>query len=529
MKKFFQKKLSLCMVMVLIELLAFTGNTMTAKAEGQIKVTFDFYQVADVRLNDTVIFNSGDSASGNTDSGVNTIILATDPTQNFKTIVINGTDYTNSFTITDIDTGGQTAKWESVPAASSYAIEVTTENNGFHSIVWAYDRSFGEDALVEHGTIEVSKINGSPAGEGFGGANLYYIPTQATVTVVLKPEYGYQIGGVSLNGDAVLAAENETGTFTFEMPDTEIHFRGLFVKKDDIVTNSASAVVSAGAVGNGNAIAQIGNAELVLGSATTNASLPAGASLKEGEEIDTTLNIQSLDISTNQVVSKGDGSYWSERKTDLASEAEISLTVNQSATGYAVFRTHNGTTEEIPSTYNAGTGKLTFGSAQFSTYTLVPLTTAKNDYVIQYGSGNISGGGNRGVSGQAKDGHVHQFEWQLISNPTSETDGLEAYACVICGAYEGSVPLSAYEYACKTAAEKVTSAKQNETIILDMGRWNSYPKWLMETIASRRDLTVKLRFLYQNVQYELEILAGTKIDTECEWYGPLKLLELYGN
>ena len=49
----------------------------------------------------------------------------------------------------------------------------------------------------------------------------------------------------------------------------------------------------------------------------------------------------------------------------------------------------------------------------------------------------------------------------------------------------------------------------------------------MEKLASRSDLTIKLQFEYQHKQYELTIPAGAKIDTECDWYGPLKLCSLY--
>ena len=99
---------------------------------------------------------------------------------------------------------------------------------------------------------------------------------------------------------------------------------------------------------------------------------------------------------------------------------------------------------------------------------------------------------------------------------------------MICGSYQESVPVSAYGYACTEAAKKLVTAKQEQTVTLDMGRWCSYPRWFMEKIAERNDLTVKLQFEYLHKQYEVTIPAGKAVDTACDWYGPLKLCELYG-
>ena len=68
--------------------------------------------------------------------------------------------------------------------------------------------------------------------------------------------------------------------------------------------------------------------------------------------------------------------------------------------------------------------------------------------------------------GKQEGGHSHQFEWKTITTPTAEADGLEAYAC-------------------------------------------------------------HLQFEYLHKQYEVLIPAKMPMDTECEWYGPLKLCNLY--
>ena len=129
--------------------------------------------------------------------------------------------------------------------------------------------------------------------------------------------------------------------------------------------------------------------------------------------------------------------------------------------------------------------------------------------------------------GKQEGGHSHQFEWKTITTPTEEVDGLEAYACIICGYYTDSVPVSAYSYACTEGAKQVLAAGQNAEITLKMGRWCSYPRWFMEKLAQRRDLTIHLQFEYLHKQYEVLIPAKMPVDTECEWYEPLKLCNLY--
>ena len=112
--------------------------------------------------------------------------------------------------------------------------------------------------------------------------------------------------------------------------------------------------------------------------------------------------------------------------------------------------------------------------------------------------------------------------WMENHHNTYGRDG-----CIICGYYTDSVPVSAYSYACIEGAKQVLAAGQNAEITLKMGRWCSYPRWFMEKLAQRRDLTIHLQFEYLHKQYEVLIPAKTPMDTECEWYGPLKLCNLY--
>lgn len=145
------------------------------------------------------------------------------------------------------------------------------------------------------------------------------------------------------------------------------------------------------------------------------------------------------------------------------------------------------------------------------------------------GGGDNTTGTSSGNNSNTSNGtsHTHSFAWRTITEPKDGQDGLEAYACTSCGYYEESVPVSAYSYACNGGAKQVISAAQGSELTLDMGVWCAYPKWFMQKIADRRDLTIRLRFEYEHKQYEVLIPAGAAVDTECDWYGPLKLCSLY--
>lgn len=536
-RMFLKKRLCLMMVMILAIVTVFVGNPMTAKAtEGNITITVtgDWNRVEEISIGSNRKQNSSGIEScsllGEIDSNENnTISLLPSFGCIFTSIKIGGTDYSSS-----INTMGDGKTNITVAGASSYSIEVHTGSSSQKTIVWAYDeQAFGPDAFVENGTVKIISVAGRTLPEE--EANSGHVPAMQgdQIVVELKPKYGYQVGGVQLNGGATLQPETNVSTFQFTMPGTNVHFKGLFVPASDKVTNRADSVVKDISIGNGKAIAgDSGNAEVILSNPNPSVtSLPTGASLGSKTE-DTTRSKKSVNIATQQIVSKGDGNYWETSRTDLGSnnDVELALTVDAGATGYAVIREHSGENpSEIPSYYDPTTGSLIFASNKFSTYTFVPLTTVNNNYTPQYdhngGGTSVSSGSHKSSSGASA--HAHNYEWQTITEPTAEQDGLEAYVCTICGSYKESVPVSAYSYVCTDAAKKVLTAKQNDTLVLKMGRWNSYPKWFMEKLASRSDLTIKLQFEYQHKQYELTIPAGAKIDTECDWYGPLKLCSLY--
>ena len=289
------------------------------------------------------------------DDGMIDVSIQAEITIQFSSIKINGTEQLSSgekkefyaFQIPKTDTG--------------LSIDVVTAQSDTYTIQWAYDDSFGEDALVEHGNIEM--ISGYTS----GGDTYWLAEKGAVVRVKLVPDYGYQVVGAKINGEVDLVAENESNEFTFEMPPTHVHFKGIFIKTEDIVANSSAAISSASF--SGEEVASTGGtAKMTISEAT-----PSDTDEVSGT-IDTTKAVEAVDIKMDQLFYKNSADdVWSTNKTELASAAEVRLTVNQSADGYAVLREHNGLVEEIDATYNEASGTIVFSSDKYSTYTLVPL------------------------------------------------------------------------------------------------------------------------------------------------------------
>lgn len=252
----------------------------------------------------------------------------------------------------------------------NYSIQVDKER---FTITWGYDsKTYGEDAYLEHGTARIIQINdaapnandpyGNNAGDNNGG-NLVVQPG-STVTVELKPDYGYQLKGVSLNGMS-LAAAKDVSTFTFTMPNTQIHFKGIFEKAEDTVDTSAAKEVTSASISNGANAAGSGNLQLKVADST-------GYDMTAAQQkVAGAVSAQAVELDLNQIVAKGDGTNWETKITEFTNPITLSLGINNYDANYdyVVVRDHNGTTTALPT--KVIDGKVTFETNQFSTYVIV--------------------------------------------------------------------------------------------------------------------------------------------------------------
>ncbi len=259
-----------------------------------------------------------------------------------------------------------------------------------HTVTWAYDaKRYGEDAYLEHGTAKIIKVGdktdftnwdmyGSNPGNKDGG-NLVVEPGQQ-VTVELVPDYGYQLDSVSLNGNT-LAPQEKKSTFTFTMPQTNVHFKGAFVKAAD-VTDVSSAAVGKIEISDGDNAAASGNLKIDVSdsaSDTTKANEQVAATDGVKKEV-----VANLDISLQNIVSKGTNmqeisadNYWVNDITEFEKPIRLDVAIKDfdKDSEYSVVREHNGSYDVLDATVSDG--KISFETNKFSTYVIVKKTAEK--------------------------------------------------------------------------------------------------------------------------------------------------------
>ena len=280
------------------------------------------------------------------------------------------TKYSLQFPGKSADEGKSEQTAIALNAAGTQHIQI---DHSVRTITWAYDRqTYGEDAYLEHGKAQVVAVEGvddlynipfaSNPGDEKGG----HIAVEAgkQVTVRLTPDYGYQLTGVTLNGGVTLAPQAEVSTFTFTMPDTNVHFKGIFKQTQDEINTSGTKVSSASFENGANA-APSGNLRLTVADSnedTTNALA----------QVANAVSAEAVNLTLDQIVSKGDGTNWENPVTQFGQPVKMNLKVvdYDTAAGYAVVREHDGKLTNLPTSVSED-GTLTFETNQFSTYFIV--------------------------------------------------------------------------------------------------------------------------------------------------------------
>lgn len=276
-------------------------------------------------------------------------------------------------------------------AAGTQHIQI---DQSVRTITWAYDsQTYGEDAYLEHGKAQVVAVEGVddlkniPFANNPGDEKGGHIAVEAgkQVTVRLTPDYGYQLTGVTLNGGVTLAPQEEVSTFTFTMPDTNVHFKGIFTQTQDEI-NTTGTKVSSASVENGANAAPSGNLRLTVQD-DSNADTTNALALVENA-----VSAEAVNLTLNQVVSKGNGSNWVTPVTQFGQPVKMNLKVTDydTAAGYAVVREHDGNLTNLPTSVSED-GTLTFETNQFSTYFIVKTAKkADNGNVKMENSSNAS-------------------------------------------------------------------------------------------------------------------------------------------
>ena len=280
------------------------------------------------------------------------------------------TKYSLQFPGKSADEGKSEQTAIALNAAGTQHIQI---DHSVRTITWAYDRqTYGEDAYLEHGKAQVVAVEGVydlysiPFANNPGDEKGGHIAVEAgkQVTVRLTPDYGYQLKGVSLNGGVTLEPQDEVSTFTFTMPDTNVHFKGIFTQTQDEIKTSGTKVSSA-SVENGANAAPSGNLRLTVEDSDANTTNALA-------QVENAVSAEAVNLTLDQIVSKGDGTNWENPVTQFDQPVKMKLQVADydTAAGYEVVREHNGNLTKLTTSVSED-GTLTFETNQFSTYFIV--------------------------------------------------------------------------------------------------------------------------------------------------------------
>ena len=280
------------------------------------------------------------------------------------------TKYSLQFPGKSADEGKSEQTAIALNAAGTQHIQI---DHSVRTITWAYDRqTYGEDAYLEHGKAQVVAVEGVydlysiPFANNPGDEKGGHIAVEAgkQVTVRLTPDYGYQLKGVSLNGGVTLEPQDEVSTFTFTMPDTNVHFRGIFTQTQDEI-NTTGTKVSSASVENGANAAPSGNLRLTVEDSDANTTNALA-------QVENAVSAEAVNLTLDQIVSKGDGTNWENPVTQFDQPVKMKLQVADydTAAGYEVVREHNGNLTKLTTSVSEN-GTLTFETNQFSTYFIV--------------------------------------------------------------------------------------------------------------------------------------------------------------
>lgn len=348
-----------------------TDNRIRLQLEGDACNSF-----ADMVSKDIQIYVSKDGGSSFSQlTGLDTnstkeYVFEADMTSIQFYVSCDETKYSLQFPGKSADEGKSEQTAIALNAAGTQHIQI---DHSVRTITWAYDRqTYGEDAYLEHGKAQVVAVEGVydlysiPFANNPGDEKGGHIAVEAgkQVTVRLTPDYGYQLKGVSLNGGVTLAPQAEVSTFTFTMPDTNVHFKGIFTQTQDEI-NTTGTKVSSASVENGANAAPSGNLRLTVEDSDANTTNALA-------QVENAVSAEAVNLTLDQIVSKGDGTNWENPVTQFDQPVKMKLQVADydTAAGYEVVREHNGNLTKLTTSVSEN-GTLTFETNQFSTYFIV--------------------------------------------------------------------------------------------------------------------------------------------------------------
>ena len=266
--------------------------------------------------------------------------------------------------------------------ASAYTIEVTkssTVTKIKRSIVWESDNanntSLKEDELLKHGSVEIIGIkdeDGNPVelkdidqntSHGYG-----VIVPGSEITFRVTPEYGYQLDSITINGQSLTPLE-DTSTYTYTMPDTNVHICGIFTKKEDQTELNTDKVK--------NALIQLAENEITSGNSRLMIK-DAQLTPQQQEAFEKAAGdyriVGYFDIKLAQILYKNSTTnMWVNNIAALKNPAKVSLQLGtdlevESNDLIVIHENSDGTYEVIPASFDSAAKTVMFQTKGFSNY-----------------------------------------------------------------------------------------------------------------------------------------------------------------
>ena len=264
--------------------------------------------------------------------------------------------------------------------ASAYTIEVTKKSSVVkRTIVWESDNanntSLKEDELLKHGSIEIIGIkdkDGNPVelkdidqntSHGYG-----VIVPGSEITFRVTSEYGYQLDSITINGQSLTPLE-DTSTYTYTMPDTNVHICGIFTKKEDQTELNTDKVK--------NALIQLAENEITSGNSRLMIK-DAQLTPQQQEAFEKAAGdyriVGYFDIKLAQILYKNSTTnLWVNNIAALKNPAKVSLQLGtdlevESNDLIVIHENSDGTYEVIPASFDSAAKTVMFQTKGFSNY-----------------------------------------------------------------------------------------------------------------------------------------------------------------
>lgn len=292
---------------------------------------------------------------------------------NIGTVTVNGTPI-------NLPEGTKDRVEFALAPASAYKIEVTKGATvKKRIIVWESDNanntSLKENELLKHGSIAIIGIkdaDGTPvelkdidqsASHGYG-----WIVPGSEITLRVTPKYGYQLDSITINGQS-LTPSADTSTYTYTMPDANVHICGIFTKKEDQTELKTDKVK--------NALIQLAENEITSGNSRLTIK-DAVLTQQQQEAFEKAAGdyqiVGYFDIKLAQILYKNSAAdLWVNDIAALKNPAKVSLQfgTDMEVEGNDLIVIHensDGTYEVIPASFDSATKTVMFQTKGFSNY-----------------------------------------------------------------------------------------------------------------------------------------------------------------